>query len=184
MPYDSRDIQFTARHHALFFSSIAKAVIHAIGKEKGETLIRKAVKKYGWQRGKRMALRARKNGHSLTVDNYFAYGEWEVPKNEMDFKLTERNPHARLNVFKCPWYVTWKESNLLEYGQYFCQEIDTALVSGFNPDLEIQVNSTRTNDGKPCDFFLKNILWLLKNIRALILNNCPVPHVRNSAAKA
>jgi len=156
MPHDSRDIQFTARHHALFFSSIAGAVIHAMGKEKGEILIRKAVKKYGRQRGKRMALRARENGHSLTVDNYFAYGEWEVPKNEMDFKLTEKNPHVRLNVFKCPWYVTWEENNLLDYGQYFCQEIDTALVSGFNPDLEIQVNSTWTNDGEPCDFLFKD----------------------------
>ncbi len=156
MPQNRRDIQFTARHHALFFSSVAKSVIRGAGEERDGMLIRKAVRKYGRQRGKRMALRARQNGHGLTVDNYFAYGEWKVPKNDMDFKLSERNPHARLNVFKCPWYVVWKENNLLDYGQYFCREIDAALVRGFNPDLEIQVNSTLTHDGKPCDFIFKN----------------------------
>ncbi|MDX2443497.1 MAG: hypothetical protein QNK30_06820, partial [Bacteroidales bacterium] len=50
------------------------------------------------------------------VANYFAYGEWEVPKYEMDFKLIEKNPDARLNIFKCPWHAVWKENNLLQYG--------------------------------------------------------------------
>jgi hypothetical protein len=156
MQPNHQDIQFTAHHHALLFSSIAKSVICCLDEEKGEILIRKAVRKYGQQRGKRMALRAEKNGHDLTFANYFAYGEWEVPKNEMDFKLVERNPHARLNVFKCPWYVIWKENNLLDYGRYFCQEIDAALVKGFNPGLEMEISSTRTNDGVPCDFIFKD----------------------------
>jgi len=51
---------------------------------------------------------------------------------------------------------TKQKNNLLDYGHYFCREIDTALVRGFNPDLEIQVNSTLTNDGEPCDFIFKN----------------------------
>lgn len=147
---------FTAQHHALLFTSISKIVIHKIGEENGEKLIRKAVKKYGQQRGKRMALRARNNGHDLSVANYFAYGEWELPKGEMDFKLIEKKPDARLNIFKCPWYAAWKENNLLEYGKYFCKEVDTALVKGFNPDLEIKVNSTQTNGEELCDFVFKD----------------------------
>ncbi|MCK5100738.1 MAG: L-2-amino-thiazoline-4-carboxylic acid hydrolase, partial [Desulfobacteraceae bacterium] len=107
-------------------------------------------------RGKRMALRVKEYGHDLTMDNYLAYGEWEVPKNDMDFKLTERNPHARLMVYKCPWYETWEENNLLDYGQYFCKEIDAALVRGYNPSLVLEVNSTQTNDKKPCDFLFKD----------------------------
>ena len=156
MPQNNHDILFTAHHHALLFSSIAESVIRCLEEKKGEILIRKAVREYGQQRGKRMALRAQKNGHDLTFANYFAYGEWEVPKNEMVFKLIEKNPHARLNVFKCPWYVIWEENNLLDYGKYFCREIDSALVRGFNPGLEIKINSTRTNDGVPCDFIFKD----------------------------
>jgi L-2-amino-thiazoline-4-carboxylic acid hydrolase len=156
MPEDHWDKPFTAQHHALLFASIAKECIHKIGQEDGEKILRKAVQKYGHQRGKRMALRARKNGHALTVANYFAYGEWNVPKCEMDFKLIEKNPDARLNIFRCPWYAVWKENNLLEYGKYFCKEIDTALVNGFNPALEFQVNSTQTNGEGLCDFIFKN----------------------------
>ena len=151
-----RNIQFTASHHALFFACVAKSVIKETGEEKGEALIRKAVREYGEQRGKRMALRAEKFGYGLTMDNYFAFGEWEVTKSDMDFKLTEKNPHARLIVYKCPWYETWEQKNLLDYGQYFCKEIDAALVRGFNPSLVLEVNSTQTNDKKPCDFLFKD----------------------------
>jgi len=42
----------------LFFSSIAKSVIHETGEKKGKIPVRKAVREYGQQRGKRMALRA------------------------------------------------------------------------------------------------------------------------------
>ena len=83
---------FTAQHHALLFTSISREVINNIGEKNGEKLIRKAVRKYGQQRGKRMALRAKKNGHDLTVANYFAYGEASVrnfisvPQNPSQFQ--------------------------------------------------------------------------------------------------
>jgi hypothetical protein len=91
MPQSNVDIKFTAQLHGLLFTSISKEVINKIGEENGEKLIRKAVRKYGQQRGKRMALRANNNGHDLTVANYFVYGEWEVPKDEMNSKMIEKN---------------------------------------------------------------------------------------------
>jgi len=149
-------IEFTASHHAILFASIAKSLIKDIGEDTAGNILRKAVRKYGEQRGRRMALRAKKYGHDLTMDNYFAYGEWEVPKGDMDFKFQEKNPHARMNVYKCPWYETWAKNDMLKYGQYFCQEIDNALVRGFNPSLVLEVSSTQTNDDKPCDFLFKD----------------------------
>ena len=149
-------MMMTARDHALLFAFISKSVIQETGTEKGEPVIQEAVREYGRQRGKRMALRAKKNGHGLTMDNYFAYGEWAVPKNEMSFKFVEKTPHARMQIYRCPWHETWKDKGLLEYGKYFCQEIDEALVHGFNPDLVIRVNSTRTNGGEVCDFVFRD----------------------------
>jgi hypothetical protein len=46
----------------------------------------------------------------------------------------------------------WAEAGLLPYGRYYCQEIDTALLHGFSPDLWIEVNQTLPNDGVPCEF--------------------------------
>ena len=57
----------------LLFTSISKEVIDKIGEKNGEKLIRKAVRKYGQQRGKRMVLRAKKNGHDLTVANFVKF---------------------------------------------------------------------------------------------------------------
>jgi len=54
------DNKFTAQHHALLFTSISKQVINQLGKKKGKQLLRKAVRRYGQQRGQRMALRLRK----------------------------------------------------------------------------------------------------------------------------
>ncbi len=161
-------MQLTAHHHAILFSLISRAVIKEIGKEKGAALIRAAVKKYGLQRGKRMAKRALKNRHALTMDNYLAYSEWKVPKNSMKFKFIEKSPHARINIFKCPWNEAWKESDLLEYGKYFCQEIDRALVKGFNPDLKIEIYSTQTNGSNMCDFVFKDARLSLLKIPGLI----------------
>jgi len=157
MPVSSnKNIKFTAQLHALLFSSIVKAIFNHSGKEKGKSIICKAVKQYGQQRGKRMALRAQKNGHDLDVASYFAYGEWEVPKDDMDLKLIEKVPNVRLNIYKCPWHTVWKDNNLLEYGKYFCKDIDAALVYGFNPELDIKINSTQSYGNDLCDFVFKN----------------------------
>jgi len=146
---------FSAKHHALLFTCISKSVIMLTGDEDGIPIIRKAVRKYGEQRGLRMALRALRNGHRLTMDNYLAYGEWELPRGEMKLRFAERVPHARVHILKCPWNDVWAKNNLLEYGMHFCKEIDAALVRGFNPDLEIDIKSIQTHGADYCDFIYK-----------------------------
>ncbi len=165
---ETQSPQFAARAHALLFASIARAVLQALGPEEGAALIRAAVRTYGEQRGRRMALRARANGHRLSVANYFVYGEWQVPPGEMEFAFTAKKPHARLNVARCPWFAAWQAEGLLKYGRIYCQEVDGALVRGFNPDLVIEVKATRTNDDLPCNFLFKDAnLTILKQLGLL-----------------
>lgn len=160
--------RFTATHHALLFAWISRAVISTVGEKEGGCIVRKAVKKYGYQRGKRMALRAKANGHELTMDNYMAYIEWKPEKGEMSQKLVEKNPHARINVFKCSWHTAWKENNLMQYGRYFCQEIDEALVKGYNKDLLIDINGTQPNDAEYCDLIFHDANLTARNMMKLI----------------
>ena len=49
-------------HHALLFTCISQSVILEIGEKDGGPVLRDAVKKYGEERGRRMALRAQKFG--------------------------------------------------------------------------------------------------------------------------
>lgn len=159
---------FTATHHALLFAWIARALIRAAGEKEGERIIRKAVIKYAWQRGKRMAMRAQSNGHALTMANYIAYVEWKPPKGEMEQKLIERCPHARINVFKCPWHTAWQENNLVPYGRYFCMEVDRALVKGFNEELMIDIHGTRPNKAEFCDLIFRDAQMNVRNMMGLL----------------
>jgi hypothetical protein len=159
--------EFTPTHHALMMAWISRAVVDAVGEEEGERIIRQAVVRYGNQRGRRMAMRVEANGHPLTVGNYLAYAETRVGKGKMQTKLLERSPHGRTQVFECPWYVAWAENDLMEYGRYFCMEIDRAIVPGFNEDLVLEVNGTLSNGAECCDFLFRDANLTLPKVVGL-----------------
>jgi hypothetical protein len=56
------------------------------------------------------------------------------------------------HVHKCPWHEAWEETDLKSYGKLYCQEVDEALVRGFNPDLLIEVNTTKSEGAEHCEF--------------------------------
>jgi hypothetical protein len=136
----------------MLFAWMSRAVIERAGAEKGARIVRQAVRRYGEQRGERMALRARANGHPLTMANYVAYSEWEGGKDDALQEVAERAPDTRVLVHLCPWNTAWEENDLTPYGRYYCLEVDEALVRGFNPDLHLDVHSTLPNEGISCEF--------------------------------
>jgi len=145
-------MKFTASHHAILIALLSRSAITRLRAENGEKIIRQAVRRYGEQRGRRMALRAQRDGEPLTMLNYMAYGEWRTEPGESAQRSEEMVPHARSFVDRCPWHQAWVESGLLQYGRLYCQEIDQALARGFNPALRLNVLSTLSNDGCPCEF--------------------------------
>jgi len=143
--------QFTPTHHALMMGWISKAVVEAVGEEEGERIIRKAVVKYGNQRGKRMGMRAEANGHPRTSTNYFPYAEIKLAMGDFKGKFLERSPDLRVRASRCPWSNAWAENDLMEYGRFYCMEIDPAVVQGFNEDLVLEVNGTLSEGAEYCD---------------------------------
>jgi hypothetical protein len=155
MPKKEQKDGFTEIHQALLFAWIAKAVIERVGEQRGEAVIRKATRQYGEERGRRMALRAQADKHVLSMINYIGYGEYKIT-GEIELKIIERSPHARVRIPKCPWHATWKENGLLSFGRLYCLEIDQALVRGFNPELRVDVNATLPNGAAECEFVYYN----------------------------
>ncbi len=145
---------FTETHHALLFGWIAKAVVAEAGEQIGEAVVRKAIRQYGHERGHRMALRAKANGHPLNMANYLAYGEWMYSPGAAQGKMTmvAKKPDAKVRVDRCPWYEAWQANDLTAYARFYCHEIDKALVAGFNPDLYVAVNGTRPDGAEVCKF--------------------------------
>jgi len=143
---------FNETHHALLFGWIARAVIETFGQAVGAAALRRAVVRYGQQRGRRMALRAGAIGDELTMLNFMAYGEWKGTPGTMEQTLQNQDPNLLEQIPKCPWYNAWAQSGLMAYGRFYCLEIDQALVSGFNPRLQVDVLGTRSNGAAACDF--------------------------------
>jgi hypothetical protein len=157
-------VPFSPKHHALLFAWISKAVHDRVESDEAEVIIKKAVRRYGEERGGRMALRAKANGHKLSMLNYLAYGEWRAEPGASQQEVVERTPRANIHVRRCPWHEAWREYDLLDYGKLYCQEVDEALVRGFNPDLRIEVRRALSEGESYCDFvFHETNLTLLNS---------------------
>ncbi len=143
---------FTPTHHALLFGWLGRAVVQAVGHEQAEVILRKAVRRYASQRGRRMAQRAQRDGQALTMLNYMVYGEWRAGEGEMQADTLTAAPHLKMHVNRCPWSTAWRENDLLPYGRYYCMEVDEALVRSFNPELRLDVDETQSGGGECCDF--------------------------------
>jgi len=137
-------------------------VVEQVGEQQGEAILTKAVQQYGQERGRRMAQRAKAYGDALTMANFIAYSEWKASPGVIAQSIVERAPHAKIYITQCPWHTTWKESGLLPYGRLYCRVIDEALLDGFNPELQIEVNGTQTNGAAQCEFIYHdaNLNWL------------------------
>jgi len=142
----------TATHHAMLFAYLAREAVARAGKAEGERIVRLAVRRYGEERGRRMALRAVADGLPLTMTTYLAYGEWRASADSMSREVLSTAPDAHTLVYLCPWHEAWIGADLVTYGRLYCLEIDEALVRGFNPSLVIDVKGSRPNGADCCDF--------------------------------
>jgi hypothetical protein len=161
---------FTPAHHGLLMAWIGRQLFQRIGPVKGEMILRKAIRRYGEERGRRMALRVQTAGKELTMLNYLIYGECSLTAGEMTQRMEQNNHNnLRMLVEHCPWQATWMEENLMEYGRLYCHEIDLALIRGFNPQLHLDVLKTQTNDRQPCDFIFHGVPLSVSNSLALMV---------------
>jgi hypothetical protein len=158
---------FGAKHHALLFAWISREVMRCVGAEKGEAVIRKAVRRYGSQRGRRMAMRTQADGQMPSMFNFLVYGEWEASEGDFDRIILETNPHFHIRVGRCPWHSTWVENDLLSCGRLYCLEVDQALMQGFNPDLALELNATLPNDQRDCDFIYREANLTPENFKRM-----------------
>lgn len=159
---------FSAGHHALLFAWLAREAVTLAGEQEGQAAIRHAVRRYGQERGQRMAARCQANGHPLSMVNFFAYGEWQVSRGQMSSKFGRQGTDARVLTYECPWHQAWQANELLPYGRLYCLDIDEAVLAGFNPDLSMAVNSTLSGGGSYCEFLFHGANLHLVNLLVLL----------------
>ena len=116
--------------------------------ERGKSAFLHATQYYAGQRGRRMAQRAIRDGQKLTQSNYNYYGEWvnteEIRAQGCANQMLPQ-PDGTLKVTQCPWFVQFKEMGLSNAGALYCQDLDSAISRGFNPELGYSVEQTLHN---------------------------------------
>ena len=136
-------MELTERHHAciaaLYYSELEKREI-----SNRRDIFIFATRIYGEGRGRRMALRAMRDGQPLTFSSYKRYGEWKntgTIKEEMRGNVAEEksfDPDYVTEIFVCPWARQFSDMGLKECGAVYCSEIDRAIVRGFSPFLRFE----------------------------------------------
>ncbi|WP_300329475.1 L-2-amino-thiazoline-4-carboxylic acid hydrolase [Fusobacterium sp.] len=158
---------FYIEDHALLYGLLVKNAIKICG-EKGKEAAIKGTILYAKERGLRMAMRALNDGQELTPNNYMVYGEWVDYKKVSKAEIKSITPEYRTNSLVCGWCEAWKKYNLMEYGKIYCTYIDKNLVTGFNPNNKLEIDSLLSFGEKCCAFHwvgakFKNMDDLLKN---------------------
>ena len=143
--------KFDIPQHADMFALIYRRACELYGDE-GRKAADEGTKRYGNQRGARMAKRAAKDGAPLDMRSYRLYGEW-TDKNHRSQSVTRQTTPVMLpDSTVCGWCEAWKEAGLLEYGCNYCTYVDKNLVKGFNPELQLEIHSVLSQGGDVCAF--------------------------------
>jgi len=142
---------FGVEHHATLFAWIAREAVERFGDD-GQRAILEGVRAYGEQRGRRMALRAQADGRPNDLVGYLVYGELNFEEAENEFITVQKKPYLKVESRRCSWHSIWSRRGLLEYGRLYCQEIDTAILRGYNPDFDFEVDGTLTGGAPFCTF--------------------------------
>ncbi|MDD3719434.1 MAG: L-2-amino-thiazoline-4-carboxylic acid hydrolase [Actinomycetota bacterium] len=116
---------------AKLFTTMAKEVIERFGDEGREAVIA-AVKRFGEERGRRMAERAAAEGRENSFASFLVLSDLDTGYHQMVPEAMEGA--LKVTISHCPFAAACAEWGLSEYGKYFCQEIDAAIMRGYNPE--------------------------------------------------
>jgi len=116
---------------AQLFCTIAEVIISEFA-DKGREAMVNAVKKYGEERGRRIAEIVKSQGKELNLKNFFIYSDLDAKST---LKYTPKIVDGNLEIVG---------------GQIYCEYIDTSILKGYNPNLKIEVPSTLTKGNKRC----------------------------------
>ena len=107
---------------------------------RGKDVFIRAARRYGEERGYRMALRALRDGQPLNIATYMAYSEWR-PTDASFYASTVASftPDYENHNARCPWVETFVEVSGWDCAATYCAQVDASIVRGFNPDVQFEL---------------------------------------------
>lgn len=147
-------ILLTETHHGGILVAFYKTLMETCGRQQGYDTFMTAARAYGERRGRRMAMRAVRDGNPLDMTSYFAYGEMMFNSDGLrdpgTYEVTPGTVHERQT--DCWWAREFKAMGCLECGVDYCAEIDGSVIRGFNPTLGF-ARTQNMHLNSSCDFY-------------------------------
>ncbi len=144
-------MQWNEHQHAWIVSEYYIQLVDKYG-ENGKKAFIQAAQTYGEERGKRMAMRAIRDGRELDFNTYFTYGEYAATPEFFDVNMWCEKGVVNEQVTRCPWADVFARRGKKDCGAVYCKEIDKAVARGFNPELKMNTASTQHYESC-CRFF-------------------------------
>jgi len=138
-------------HHAAILVAFYRQLKEACGEERGLDIFMTAARAYGRRRGRRMAMRALRDGNPLDMTSYFAYGELLSTEGAYKGYYTASPGMVHEHQDGCPW-ATEFHTSCFQCGVDYCREIDNSIIRGFNPNLEFSCPQNM-HLTPACDFY-------------------------------
>jgi len=125
--------------HAWIIAQFYQALV-AFDIQQGKQVFIRAARRYGEERGYRMALRALRDSQPLNIASYMAYSEWR-PTDPSFYASTVAsfNPDYENHNARCPWVETFVEVSGWDCAATYCTQVDASIVRGFNADLRFEL---------------------------------------------
>ncbi|MFX0073328.1 MAG: L-2-amino-thiazoline-4-carboxylic acid hydrolase [Candidatus Hermodarchaeota archaeon] len=130
--------------------TITEEIINKFGEE-GREAIANSIKKYGLERGKRIAKLVESLGKELNLKNFFIYGDLDS-KSILKYKPKIVDGNVEIIIRDCVFCNGCKEWGKEEYGKIYCEYIDHAVLEGYNPKLFLELPARMMLGDKKCHF--------------------------------
>ncbi len=158
---------FTTRQYALLYAYFAKIILTS-GYANSFDILKSATRRYGYERGRRMAERARECGDGDDFVAFLAYIDWR-PGADWQFsgEMLPQFPVYSVEITECGLYSVWREFGLEQYCTTYCDVFETAIVQGFNPDLDLKLPRTIGNGDRSCVFVYNGMSFNRQNLKRL-----------------
>jgi len=144
-------IQQFGELYSLLYVLMAKEFVDSFGK-KGEEALRRAIRNFGHERGRRLRKRHEAEGRPITVKTLFEHydlpGDSRFRRNPIE--LTDYTRYSETLV--CPYSETWAELGLSHLGVIYCMEFHQAMWEAYIPDIIVDLPKTLTKGNEKCRF--------------------------------
>jgi len=154
--YDANDsVGKAVEMSAKLFAIMADEVLKSCGQEKGQEIVKRAVRRYGVMRAEGIKNRILQDGKEVTFETVEEYSDY--PANQAWDSDSEINGNTFREVtHKCPFAIGFREVGLEEAGRLYCDAIDLALNETFFGAIDFS-RPCIFSDGKdaPCEMVVK-----------------------------